>query len=144
MTLTVNVNGTGPEPVLSLIAEIRAAIPPATQLLLIDAEGTWTGGINLPSIIPHIDGILHCAHVTPHDRITPLMAQTRALLGPDKTLIAGFQLFHPNLRDRADLAARVGQTRGHVDELNFYNLGLVSPARLDWIRSALAEPLMAG
>ena len=36
------------------------------------------------------------------------MAQTRALLGPDKTLIAGFQLFHPNLRDRADLAARVG------------------------------------
>ena len=72
------------------------------------------------------------------------MAQTRALLGPDKTLIAGFQLFHPNVRDRTDLAARVAQTQGQVDGLNFYNLGLVPPSRLDWIRSALAEPPMTG
>ena len=132
------------QPITSLIAEIRAAVPPTTQLLLIDAEIFWSGGIDLPAVIPHLDGILHCAYFTPQDRIGPLMAQTRALLGPDKTLIAGFQLFHPNVRDRTDLAARVAQTQGQVDGLNFYNLGLVPPSRLDWIRSALAEPPMTG
>ncbi len=131
-------------PITSLIAEIRAAVPPATQLLLIDAEVFWSGGIDLPAVVPHLDGILHCAYFTAIDRIGPLMTQTRALLGPDKTLIAGFQLFHPNVRDRADLAARVAQTQGHVDGLNFYNLGLVPPVRLDWIRTALADPRMTG
>jgi hypothetical protein len=125
------------EPITALIAEIRDVVPATTQLLLIDAEILWSGGVNLPAVIPHLDGILHCAYVTPTDGIAPLMAQTRALLGPDKTLIAGFQLFHPNVTDRADLAARVAQTRAHVDGLSFYNLGLVPPARLDWIRTAL-------
>ena len=129
------------QPITSLIAEIKSVVPPATQLLLIDAEVFWSGGIDLADVIPHLDGILHCAYFTPTDRIGPLMAQTRALLGPDKTLIAGFQLLHPNIRDRADLAARVRQTRGEtggqVDGLCFYNLGLVPPARLDWIRTAL-------
>ncbi len=127
------------EPVTSLIAEIRAATPPETRLLLIDAEGTWVGGIDLPSIVPHVDGILHCAYFTDTARIGPLMAATRTLLGADRTLIAGFQLFHPNLRDRADLEARVGQAAEHVDGFNFYNLGLVPPARLDWVRSALGS-----
>ncbi len=126
------------QPITGLIAGIKSVLPPSTELLLIDAETFWPGGIDLPAVIPHLDGILHCAYVTATDRIGPLMAQTRALLGPHKTLIAGFQLFHPNIRDRADLAARVGQTQGHVDGLNFYGLGLVPPARLDWIRAAIA------
>jgi len=126
-----------PEPVTSLIAEIRAATPPGTRLLLIDAEGTRSSGINLPSIVPHVDGILHCAYFTDVVRIGPLMAATRTLLGADRTLIAGFQLFHPNLRNRADLEGRVGHAIAHVNGFNFYNLGLVPPARLDWIRSAL-------
>lgn len=109
----------------------------ATKLLLIDAEGSWTGGVNLPALIPHLDGILHCAYRTQPARIAALMAATRARLGPDKTLIAGFQMFHPNLRDRADLANRVTSARNHVDGLNFYCLGLIPPARLDWIRSTL-------
>ena len=127
------------EPVTSLIAEIKSVTHPDTTLLLIDAEGTWTGGIDLPAIMPHIDGILHCAYFTPPDRINALMAQTRAALGPDKQLIAGFQLFHPNVADSADLQNRVAQTTPHVDGLNFYNLGLVPPARLHWIRDALSQ-----
>ena len=82
-------------------------------------------------------GTLHCAYFTALDRIAPLMAQTRALLGPGKALVAGLQLLHPTIRDRADLTARVGQARGLVKGLCFYNLGLVPPARLDWIRTAL-------
>lgn len=121
-------------PVTSLIAALRTVVPPATRLMLIDAEGTADGGIDLPALAPHLDGILHCAYLTPQPRLAPLFAETRALLGPTKTLIAGFQLFHPATRDRADLAARVAATRPHTDGANFYCLGLVPPARLDWIR----------
>jgi len=127
------------EPVTSLIAQIKSVTHPDTTLLLIDAEGTWAGGIDLPAIIPHIDGILHCAYFTAPERINGLMARTRAALGPEKSLIAGFQLFHPNLADAGDLQNRVAQTAPHVDGHNFYNLGLVPPARLRWITQALSR-----
>ena len=123
-------------PVTDLMAELRHKVRAPTQLLLIDAEGTADTGINLPALIPHLDGILFCAYRTPQARIAPLMAETRALLGPHKTLVAGFQLFHPATKDRADLASRVAATLPHTDGTNFYCLGLVPPARLDWIRSA--------
>ncbi|MBC7477150.1 MAG: hypothetical protein H7317_03535 [Pseudorhodobacter sp.] len=122
-------------PVTALMAELHTNVRAPTQLLLIDAEGTAQTGINLPALIPHLDGILHCAYRTPQDRITPLMAETRALLGPQKTLIAGFQLFHPATKDRADLGARVAATLPHADGANYYCLGLVPPARLDWINT---------
>lgn len=128
------------DPVTTLVAAIKAVVPPPTRLLLIDFAGSWWGGVDLAAMVPHLDGVLHCAYVTPPDRIGPVLAETRALIGPDRTLIAGFQLFHPVLRDRADLADRVAATRGHVDGLNFYNLGLVPPARIDWIRTALSFP----
>ena len=123
--------------VTSLISEVKSATHPGTRLLLLDAEGSWTGGIDLPQLVPHLDGILHCAYFTPPDQIAPLMAQTRAVLGPDRTLIAGFQLFHPTVQDRSDLEARVGQAMHSADGVNFYNLGLVPRARLDWIRTAV-------
>lgn len=124
-------------PVTLLIAEAKAACHPDTALLLIDAVGTWASGIDLAAVIPHLDGILHCAYFTPPGDIAGLMARTRAAIGPDKTLIAGFQLFQPEVRDAADLAARVAATTGPVDGLNFYNLGLVPPKRLGWIRGSV-------
>lgn len=124
-------------PVTSLIEEIRAATPSATRLLLIDAEGSWQGGVDLPAVAPHLDGVLHCAYFTAVDRIDGVLGEARAALGPDKTLIAGFQLFHPEVADAADLRARVGAARGQADGFNFYNLGLVPRARLDWIARAL-------
>ena len=124
-------------PVTSLIAAAKAACHSDTDLLLIDAVGTWTGGVNLAAVIPHLDGILHCAYFTPMDEIAALMASTRAALGPDKTLIAGFQLFHPEVKDAADLQRRANATMGLVDGLNFYNLGLVPPQRMPWIKAAI-------
>jgi hypothetical protein len=46
-------------------------------------------------------------------------------------------LFHPNLSDAEDLAARVTAAKTCADGFNFYNLGLVPPARLAWMRDAL-------
>jgi hypothetical protein len=67
------------------------------------------------------------------------MSEARQRIGPQKTLIAGFQLFYPNLKDRNDLAARVGAASPWADGFNFYNLGLVPAKRLDWIRTSLAR-----
>ncbi len=124
--------------VTALIAEIRAVVPKSTRLLLIDAAGSEETGIKLPDLVPFLDGILHCAYRTQSENIPNQMAATKALLGPNKTLIAGFQLFHPSQRDRADLADKVARTKPYADGLNFYCLGLVPPARLDWIRTALS------
>ena len=124
-------------PVTSLIAEAKAVCHPDTALLLIDAAGTWASGIDLAAVIPHLDGILHCAYSTPPQDIASVMASARSALGPDKTLIAGFQLFHPQVKDAADLQSRVAATVGHVDGLNFYNLGLVPTQRMAWIGSTV-------
>jgi len=126
-------------PVARLIAAIRDAVPKATRLLLIDFAGSWQGGVDLGLIAPHVDGVLHCAYTTAPDRIPAVLAPVRAMLR-DKTLVTGFHLFHPDVADRADLAARVAAAAPFSDGFNFYNLGLVPPARLDWIRTALPAP----
>ena len=127
------------EPVASLIAEIKAVVPAGVRLLLIDFEGSWWGGVDVAAVAPHVDGLLYCAYFTAVDRIADLMTEARHRIGPEKTLIAGFQLFHPNVKDRDDLAARVSAAAPWADGFNFYNLGLVPPKRLDWIRTAVAS-----
>jgi hypothetical protein len=129
-----------PSVVTSLIARLKSATHPDTRLMLIDAAGSWASGVDLPAVTPRLDGIVHCAYTTPPGEIAPLMQRMRALLGPDRALIAGFELSHPNVRDRADLANRVAAADSYVDGVNFYNLGLVPPARLDWIQTAIQTP----
>ena len=126
------------EPVTSLMAEVKAVVPPDVRLLLIDYEGSWWGGVDVTAIAPHVDGLLHCAYFTPVGRIAGLMAEARRVIGPQKTLIAGFRLFHPNVADGADLEARVTAAKAYADGFNFYTLGMVPPKRLDWIRTAVA------
>ena len=127
------------EPVTSLIAEIKSVVPTGVRVLLIDFEGSWWGGVDLAAVAPHIDGLLYCAYFTEVSRIVDLMSEARQRIGPQKTLIAGFQLFYPNLKDRNDLAARVGAASPWADGFNFYNLGLVPAKRLDWIRTSVAR-----
>lgn len=134
-------------PVTTLVTALRRVVPKTTQLLLIDAPGTWASGIDLAQLAPHLDGVVLCAYHTSQPRIEPLFRKTRALLGPEKSLIAGFQLFHPATADRADLGQRLAATSPHATGANFYALGLVPPARLDWVRSATAgafPPLTQG
>ena len=126
------------EPVTSLVAEIKAVVPAGVRLMLIDFEGSWWGGIDPAAIAPFVDGLLHCVYFTPVERVAGLLADARAVIGPDKTLIAGYQLFHPNVSDRSNLEARVAAAGPFVDGFNFYNLGLVPPGRLDWITTAVA------
>lgn len=128
-----------PEPVTSLIHEIRQAAHADTRVLLIDFEGSWWSGVDLPAIAPHCDGVVHCAYTTAVDRIGPALSSARDTLGPQKTIIAGFQMFHPEVSGRDDLRQRVRAAAPHADGINFYNLGLVPAARLGWIGHALRD-----
>jgi len=125
------------EPVTSLIAEVKSAAHPDTKLLLLDAVGSWAGGVDLKQLMPHLDGILHCSYFTPVEDIHQLMSETRLLVGPDKT-DSRVPTFHPNVKDRNDLETRAAQAAPVVDGMNFCNLGLVPDARLDWIRTAVS------
>ncbi|WP_226781200.1 hypothetical protein [Oceaniglobus trochenteri] len=127
------------EPVTSLIARIRDAAHPDTQVLLIDAKDSWQGGVDRAKAAAACDGLLYCAYFTPADKVRPEIEAARAALQPGATLIAGYQLFHPEVADADDLVARTGAAGPLVDGLNFYNLGLVPRARLDWMHRAIAE-----
>jgi hypothetical protein len=126
-----------PRQVSAFLAELKAACASPTRLLLIDWEGSWVGGIDLGTALPQVDGLLFCAYVQRPERIAALLKDLRQRLRPDQTFAVGLQLFHPNVAGKADLIARVGATHGLADGLNFYNLGLVPPARLGWIAAAL-------
>lgn len=126
-----------PRQVAGLLARLKTACRAPTRLLLIDWEGSWAGGVDPGLCLPHLDGVILCAYVAPPERIGPLLGSLRARMATGQALVAGFQLFHPNLADADDLVARVGATSGLADGLNFYNLGLVPPARLRWIAAAL-------
>ena len=126
-----------PAPVTSLIRAISDAAGPDTRVLLIDAEGSWQSGVDIAAAGQHCDGVIHCAYTTAPDRIAPALQAARDALGPDRTLIAGFQLFHPEVTDAGDLARCTRQAARVADGVNYYNLGLVPAARLDWIGEAL-------
>ena len=125
-----------PRQVAALLGRLKAACRPPTRLLLIDWEGSWWGGVAPALCAPHLDGVVLCAYEQAPGRVAEVLGPWRGTLG-ERTLIAGFQLFHPNVRDGADLAGRVAAARDVADGLNFYNLGLVPPARLPWVKAAL-------
>ncbi|MCR8722722.1 hypothetical protein [Frigidibacter sp. ROC022] len=128
------------EPVTSLIAEIRAATHPDTRVLVIDFAGSWWGGVDLAQVAPQCDGVLYCIYTVPAEEIAPRLDEVRRVIGPDKTLIAGLHLFHPDVAGAADLRGRVRAAADTADGFNFYNLGLVPARRLNWIGAALAGP----
>ncbi len=126
------------EPVTSLVAEAREAAPPGTEVLVIDFAGSWRGGVDPAACARACDGLLYCAYTTPAAEVAAQIGAMRAVIGPDKRLIAGFQMFHPEVSGPEDQAARAaGAAMGGADALNFYNLGLVPPARLAWARRAV-------
>ena len=126
-----------PQAVTGLVEQVAAGVSSATELAVIDYDGSWAGALDIAALAPHLGGVLFCAYFAPPGRIGALLAPVKAALGRGKRLTAGFQLFHPNLADAADLAARVAAAGLQADDLNFYNLGLVPPARLAWMRDAL-------
>jgi hypothetical protein len=127
------------EPVTSLIAELREAANPDTDVVVIDLKEGWLGGTDLASIGKICDGAILCAYDMDAEAVEALAAFGRGALGPDKFLAIGYRLFFPEMMSAKTLVAKVAPAlRAPVDGLNFYNYGLVPAGRLDWVGQALA------
>ena len=121
------------KPIVSLIRDIRAAAHPDSRILLIDDINSWWRGVDLSTAATYFDGIVYCAHTTSQEQILSNLENVRCVIGANKTLIAGFQLFYPEVSDRADFAARTDAALQVADGCNYYNFGLVPNARLSWL-----------
>lgn len=126
------------EPVTSLVAELRDVADPATRVLMIDLKDGWLGGCDLAALGKACDGAILCAYDMQPDSVAALLAEGRAVLGPDKFLCTGYRLFYPEMASADVLAAKVAPALdAGIDGINFYNYGLVPAARLDWVKAAL-------
>ena len=128
------------EPVTSLVAELREATAPETQVYLIDLKDGWLGGCDLEAIGKVCDGAILCAYGMTPEATQALMRQGRAALGPDKYLGTGFRVFYPEMADAEQLALRSRAARaGGAEGINYYNYGLIPRKRLDWVGGAVAS-----
>ncbi len=126
------------EPVTSLVAELRDVADPATRVLMIDLKDGWLGGCDLAALGKVCDGAILCAYDMHPDSVAALLAEGRAVLGPDKFLGTGYRLFYPEMAGADVLAAKVAPALdAGIGGINFYNYGLVPAARLDWVKAAL-------
>jgi hypothetical protein len=125
------------EPVTSLVAELREAADPGTNVVVIDLKDGWIDGCNLADIGQVCDGAILCAYDMKPVAVRSLLATSRSTLGASKFLGTGYRLFYPEMREAEMFAAKVLPSfEAQVDGINFYNYGLVPAARLDWVRDA--------
>ena len=127
------------EPITSLIREIREAAHADSSILLIDDINSWWRGVDLSAAARHCDGVVYCSYTTSQDQILPNLENVRRVIGPNKTLIVGFQLFYPEVSDRTDFAARMEAALQVADGCNYYNFGLVPNARMSWLSRNYSE-----
>jgi hypothetical protein len=126
------------EPVTSLVAEIRARAHPASRVVLIDLAEGWLGGCDLHAIGEVCDGAILCVYGLAPEKGAAVVRYGRSSLGPEKYLAAGFRLFHRDVDGPESLSGQVNAAvEAGAEALNFYNYGLIPPARLDWIRAAI-------
>lgn len=135
------------EPVTSLVAAIRDAAHPACKVHVLDIGNGWLCGSDLAALARAADGIVMCVYDRGPDAVAADLLAARATVGVERFLGAGMRVFYPEMRGPGDLAARARAVGGAgVEEVNFYNYGLVPAARLDWVAAAcrvLAETDMS-
>ena len=126
------------EPVMSLIAEIKASADPATRIVLIDLKDAWLGGVDLVEVGKCCDGAILCCYDMTPEAVGEVMRAGRAMLGEGKFVGLGLRVFYPEVDGPAILTARAkAAVEAGADGVNFYNYGLIPAKRLDWVREAV-------
>ena len=123
----------------SLVAEVRDRADPASQIYVIDIKDGWLGGCDAGALGRICDGMIFCVYDMSAEDIGGAIAAARATIPGDRYVGAGFRVFHPEMADADDLAAKTrAAVAAGAGGLNFYNFGLIPRARLDWVGSAAA------
>lgn len=125
------------EPVTSLAAGIRQAAHPSSRIHVLDIGNGWLCGSDPGALARVTDGVVMCVYDRGPDAVGADLAATRAVIGADRFLGTGMRVFYPEMRGPDDLVLRAqAAMAAGVEEINFYNYGLVPAARLDWVRAA--------
>ena len=126
------------EPVTSLVAAIRAAAHPDCRVHVLDIGNGWLCGSDLAALAQAADGVVMCVYDRAPSAVAADLAHARTAIGAGRFLGTGMRVFYPEMRGPEDLAARAqAASAAGVEEINFYNYGLVPAARLDWVRAAV-------
>ena len=124
------------EPVTSLVAELREAAHPATRVHVLDIGDGWLCGSDLAALAHAADGVVFCAYDRHPSAVEDDLLAARATIGRARFLGTGFRVFWPEMRGPHDFVTRAhAALAADVDEINFYNYGLIPAARLDWVRA---------
>lgn len=125
------------EPVTSLVAAMREAADPRSKVHVLDIGNGWLGGSDLAGLGKVSDGVVFCVYDRTPEAVAADLKATRAAIGPDRYLGAGMRVFYPEMKGADDIVARARAAAGvGIDEIDFYNYGLIPAARLDWVRAA--------
>jgi hypothetical protein len=124
------------EPVTSLVAAISEAAHPA-KVHVVDIGNGWLCGSDIAALANVCDGVVMCVYDRNVEAVGHDLAAARAAIGSKRFFGTGMRVFYPEMRGPDDLVSRARAASGAgVDEINFYNYGLIPSARLDWVRAA--------
>ncbi|MCL5677156.1 MAG: hypothetical protein M1602_04710, partial [Firmicutes bacterium] len=129
------------EPVTSLTREIRGAVNPVTQVYFLSllTRQAWLFGIDFEELSRVSDGVVVCTYDTKAPQVGLDIADARKQIPADKYLSTGLRVFYPEVTGESELVAKVQEAaKAGTQSFNFYNYGLIPPARLDWVRQSLA------
>lgn len=125
------------EPVTSLAAEMRQAAHPASRVHVLDIGNGWLCGSDLAALARVTDGIVMCVYDRSPEAVAADLVAARRTVGADRFLGTGMRVFYPEMHGPGDVVARArAAVAAGIEEINFYNYGLVPAARLDWVQAA--------
>ena len=129
--------------VSSLVREIRAAVPPATEVAVIPTTARpaalcWFEGSDLRALAAAADAVETPFYRTSPGQIAADAFDVRRRMG-DGTLRGILRPGPPDLLSEEDIAAAIRALAGQgVEDVSFYNYGLLRPRQRNALRRVLA------
>ncbi len=129
--------------VTSLVAEVRAAMPPAVELAIVPSTQSpnslcWIEGSDLAALAK-VCRLEVPAYRTGVAAILADAAEVRAAAGAEAAIGYILRPTYPNLASAADVRSAVkGLEAAGATGISFYNYGHMRLSSLDWIAAALA------
>lgn len=104
---------------------------------LLDVANTWMHGVDLSSVVSHLDYITVTAYEESARAVLDDIRTARAL-APDAEIHAGLLPGYPAVDDRATVEAMVDALAAEgIPRVSFYNYGLLPERNLEWIADAI-------
>ncbi len=121
----------------AVLGQAKSTCATSTELMLIDGQAGWLGGVDHVAAAEIGLKIMLCAYDMGANAAQELAAYAMSL-PKDAGGQVGLRLGYPEFSGQEAFGERVSLLRQKgMTGLNLYNFGLVPKARLDWVRGAL-------